>query len=125
MPNGMIIAFKIGGKAQLPPYTPVPLDKPTPSDEHFTAQQIATGNRFYFTYCTICHNGPVNPDLRRSALLANRDAFRQVVIGGALAQNGMASFSAYLKPEDAEAIRAYLNEQARALLHEESAGGGH
>jgi len=125
MPNGMIIAFKIGGKAQLPPYTPVPLDKPTPSDEHFTPQQIATGNRFYFTYCTICHNGPVNPDLRRSALLANRDAFRQVVIGGALAQNGMASFSAYLKPEEAEAIRAYLNEQARALLHDENAGGGH
>ena len=119
MPNGMIVVFKLGGKAQLPPYTPVPLDKPTPSDERFTAQQIATGNRFYYTYCTICHNGPVNPDLRRSALLQNRDAWQQVVIGGALSQNGMASFSAYLKPEDAEAIRAFVNEQAKTLLQEE------
>lgn len=119
MPNGLIIAFKIGGNAQLPPYTPVPLDKPTPSNESFTAQQIATGNRFYYTYCTICHNGPVNPDLRRSALLRNRDAWQQVVIGGALAQNGMASFSAYLKPEEAEAIRGFVNEQAKALLREE------
>jgi len=119
MPNGLIVAFKIGGTAQLPPYTPVPLDKPTPSNEQFTAQQIATGNRFYYTYCTICHNGPVNPDLRRSALLQNRDAWQQVVIGGALAQNGMASFSAYLKPEEAEAIRGFVNEQAKALLKEE------
>ena len=119
MPNGIIVAFKIGGNAQLPPYTPVPLDKPTPSDERFTAQQIATGNRFYYTYCTICHNGPVNPDLRRSALLQNREGWQQVVIGGALSQNGMASFAAYLKPEEAEAIRAFVNEQAKTLLHDE------
>jgi mono/diheme cytochrome c family protein len=119
MPNGLIVAFKLGGKAQLPPYTPVPLNKPTPSSEHFSAAQIATGNKFFYMYCTICHGGPVNPDLRRSAMLSSKDAWQKVVLDGALSQNGMASFAAYLKPEEAEGIRAYLNQEARALLKAE------
>jgi mono/diheme cytochrome c family protein len=121
MPNGLVVAFKLGGKAQLPSYTPVPLDKPSPSSERFTSAQIATGNKFYFTYCTICHGGPVNPDLRRSTLLQDRDAWRQVVIDGVLAQNGMVSFAANLGPEEAEGIRAYLNQQAKVLLQAEGA----
>jgi len=119
MPNGLIVAFKLGGKAQLPPYTPVPLDTPSPSSESFTPAQIATGNKFYFTYCTICHGGPVNPDLRRSRLLKEKDAWQKVVIDGVLAPNGMAGFAAYLKPEEAEGIRAYLNQEAGALLQAE------
>ncbi len=70
-------------------------------------------------YCTICHGGPVNPDLRRSRLLKEKDAWRTVVIDGALSPNGMASFAAYLKPEEAEGIRAYLNQEAKALLQAE------
>ena len=119
MPNGLIVAFKVGGKAQLPPYAPVPLDQPSPSSESFTPAQIATGNKFYFTYCTICHGGPVNPDLRRSLMLKDKDAWQKVVTDGVLSQNGMAGFAAYLSPEDAEGIRAYLNQQARALLQAE------
>jgi mono/diheme cytochrome c family protein len=119
MPNGLIVAFKIGGKGQLPPYTPVPLAKPEPSSETFTPAQIATGNKYFYTYCSICHGGPVNPDLRRSALLKDKDAWQQVVIKGALSQNGMASFAAYLKPEEAEGLRAFVNQQAKALLKEE------
>jgi PQQ-dependent dehydrogenase (methanol/ethanol family) len=120
MPNGMIFAFKIGGKATPPAYTPIPLDKPTPSNESFTPEQIATGQKYFFQYCQICHGGPVNPDLRRSALLQDKDAFKAVVIDGALAPNGMASFAAYMKPEDAEGVRAYLNQRAKELLKEEA-----
>jgi PQQ-dependent dehydrogenase (methanol/ethanol family) len=120
MPNGLIVAFKLGGQAQLLPYAPVPLDKPDPSSENFTPAQIATGNKFYFMYCTICHGGPVNPDLRRSKLLKDKDTWQKVVIDGALSPNGMASFAAYLKPEDADDIRAYVNEQAKALLKSEA-----
>jgi PQQ-dependent dehydrogenase (methanol/ethanol family) len=119
MPNGLIVAFKLAGKAHLPPYTPVPLDKPSPSSESFTPAQIATGNKFYFMYCTICHGGPVNPDLRRSRLLNDKDAWQKVVLDGALSQTGMAGFAAYLKPEEAEGIRAYLNREATALLKAE------
>ena len=67
-------------------------------------------------YCTICHGGPVNPDLRRSRLLTDKDAWQKVVMDGVLAPRGMASFAAYLKPEEAEGIRAYVNQQAKALL---------
>ncbi len=118
MPPGVILAFKIGGKATLP-HQPIALDPPNPSDEAFTPAQIANGGRWYGQFCQICHGGPVNPDLRRSALLGQKDVWQQVVIGGALAQNGMASFAAYLKPQDAEDIRAYVNGQARALKAEE------
>jgi len=120
MPNGMIFAFKIGGKATPPAYTPIPLDKPTPSNESFTPAQIATGQKYFFQYCQICHGGPVNPDLRRSALLQDKEAFKAVVIDGALAPNGMASFAAYMKPEEAEGVRAYLNQRAKELLKEEA-----
>ncbi|MCW2364174.1 MULTISPECIES: PQQ-dependent dehydrogenase, methanol/ethanol family [Sphingobium] len=121
MPNGLVLAFKIKGNGKLPPYTPIPQPEPTPSNETFTAAQIATGQKGFFQFCQICHGGPVNPNLRRSPLIADKDLWQQVVIGGALAQNGMASFAAYLKPEEAEAIRAYLNQQAKALLAEEKA----
>ena len=116
----MIFAFKIGGKATPPAYTPIPLDKPTPSNESFTPAQIATGQKYFFQYCQICHGGPVNPDLRRSALLQDKEAFKAVVIDGALAPNGMASFAAYMKPEEAEGVRAYLNQRAKELLKEEA-----
>ncbi len=45
MPNGVILAFKIGGKATLPPHQPIPLDRPQPSNERFTPAQVATGAR--------------------------------------------------------------------------------
>lgn len=117
MQNGVILAFKIGGKATLP-YEPIPLDPPTPSNERFTPAQVETGAKYFLMYCTICHSGPVNPDLRRSALLRDKEAWQKVVIDGALADNGMASFAAYMKPEEAEGVRAYLNGQAKALLAE-------
>lgn len=122
MPNGRIYAFKLNGTAKLPPYTPVPRPKPQPTAETFTPEQIATGNKFYFTYCSICHTGPVTPDLPRSALVGSKQAWAQVVIGGALSDAGMASFAAYLTPEQADDIRAFVNEQAKDLLKQEQAG---
>jgi hypothetical protein len=43
------------------------------------------------------------------------EAFKSVVLEGALRQNGMASFSAYLNEGQTEAIRAYLITEARRL----------
>ncbi len=96
----------------------MPLATPEPSTESFTPAQIATGNKFFYTYCTICHGGPVNPDLRRSALLKDKDSWQKVVIGGALAERH-GELRAYLKPEEAEGIRAFVNQQAKDLLKEE------
>lgn len=119
MPMGMILAFKLGGRGTLPPYTPEPLPPANPSLERFTAAQIATGKKKYHAFCSICHTGPVNPDLRRSAVLGDAEAWRAVVIDGVLEPAGMASFSDYLSSDEVEAVRAFVNQRARLLKMEE------
>jgi quinohemoprotein ethanol dehydrogenase len=56
----------------------------------------------------------VLPDLRRSAVLRSPEAFRQVVLGGVLSDRGMVSFADRFGPDDAEAIRGYIETRARA-----------
>ena len=43
-----------------------------------------------------------------SGLLGNADAWKGVIIDGALKDSGMVSFAKVLTPQDAEAIRAYV-----------------
>ncbi|GAA0283065.1 PQQ-dependent methanol/ethanol family dehydrogenase [Alteraurantiacibacter aestuarii] len=111
-PNGMLLVFRIGGTAKL---EPLPPQEPAPyvtSTESFTAQQIAEGQAQYLGYCTICHNGPVNPNLMRSAVAADPAAWQAVVMEGILAQNGMVSFAPWIDATQAEAIRAYVISEA-------------
>ena len=56
------------------------------------------------------------PDLRYSGALQNAEAFQAIVLGGALKQNGMVSFSSALSPADAQEVRAYI--VARAIWSE-------
>ena len=120
-PNGIVMAFKLNGQASLPAYEPVARPAPAPTGEAFTQAQLETGRDKYFTYCTICHNGPTNPELNRTPYMQNADAWRSIVIDGALEDNGMASFRDYLSNDDAEAIRAYVNTLARDLAGKEKA----
>jgi len=113
LPNiGRLIAFKLGGKASLPPPPEVvpPVLNPPPS----TANQatIHKGERVYQDYCSACHgdvavSGGILPDLRYSSTLANEQWFN-IVLNGALQSNGMISFAKELSREDATAIRAYV-----------------
>ncbi len=41
-------------------------------------------------------------------MLRTQEGFDSVVLKGVLAENGMASFSKVLKPEDTQALRAFL-----------------
>ena len=111
-PNGMMLAFKIGGSGQLaklPPLEPRPY---VTSRERFTPTQLAEGEAQYFAFCTICHGGPVNPDLMRSPMATSAAAWRQVVVDGSLADNGMISFEPWLTAAQAEAIRGYVLAEA-------------
>jgi hypothetical protein len=45
-----------------------------------------------------------------------------VVLGGALESRGMASFKARFGADDAEAVRAYITQRARAALPASGAG---
>jgi alcohol dehydrogenase (cytochrome c)/quinohemoprotein ethanol dehydrogenase len=108
-----LLVFKLGGTAQLPAptsFTRPPMNPPphTASDE-----TIAMGAPLFETYCGSCHGAGVIgvgllPDLRRTPYLNDPEAFAQVVLGGALAPNGMASFASVLNQEQAQAVRAYI-----------------
>ena len=121
MPYGQILAFRLDGTAKLPPFTPIPQPEPNPASDTFTTAQRQEGGKWYETYCAICHRGPVNPDLRRSGALPSAEAWRAVVIDGALEPNGMASFRDYLTPAQAETIRAYISGLADDLRTRQTA----
>jgi quinohemoprotein ethanol dehydrogenase len=114
-PTGRLLVFRLDGTAKVPSDMPAAEAPPVAVSDRFTDAQRAEGAKYYATYCTICHNGPVNPNLMRSQVAQDAAAWRSVVIDGALAGNGMASFRDYLTPKQAESIRAYVADQAALL----------
>src|SRR5690606_11201891 len=116
-----VLVFKLGGTAVLPEpveFTPAPFND---TAQFADADTIAHGGDLFEQNCAICHGDSGGtrstfPDLRRSARLSSQAAFDAVVLDGALAENGMASFAAGLDSEDTTAIRAYLIDTAHMAL---------
>lgn len=114
-PNGRILVFRLDGTAKTKPEAATPQNPLIAATEKFTDAQRAEGEKGFHVYCTFCHSGPINPDLTRSPVALNREAWRAVVIDGVLSGNGMASFRDYLTPAQAESIRAYVAGEADKL----------
>ncbi|MFS0737487.1 PQQ-dependent dehydrogenase, methanol/ethanol family [Sphingomonas sp. 1P06PA] len=115
-PPPRVLVFRIGGKAKLPALAGT-VASPNPVADRFSAAQIAEGGQLYGQICAACHgmgtlSAGILPDLRRAGSLADRDAWKTVIIDGALADRGMASFAKYLTPGQAESIRGYVAAQA-------------
>ncbi len=108
-----IIAFKLGGGAVPMPSArddgPIPQPPPQTAD----AAAIAAGEVKFVEECSRCHVlGPSStPDLRRLSP-ALHDAFKDIVLRGALAGAGMERFDDLLSEQDADHIHAYLIDQA-------------
>ena len=109
-----LLVYKLGGKVTLPAaetYTPPPLNPPA---EFGDPTLLTKGETQYVAHCASCHGNntarvtTVFPDLRYAGPLWSSEAFKAIVIDGALQANGMVSFRKVLTPEDAEAIRAYV-----------------
>ncbi|MGB6884146.1 MAG: cytochrome c, partial [Candidatus Acidiferrum sp.] len=115
-----MLAFKLNGKASLPPlpeFTQPVLNPPHPTASAAIAQK---GEGLFQNYCSTCHgdvavSGGVLPDLRYSGTLGN-SAWTEVVLGGTLQPYGMVSFSKELSKQDVEAIRAYVILRANQSL---------
>lgn len=112
-----LVVLKIGGTGKLPaPPTSTTLAwNPPPITA--SAAQVAAGKAQFGRYCMVCHGDSAigngfTPDLRVSGTLANAEAWKSVVIDGALKDRGMVSFAKVLTPQDAEAIRAYVIERS-------------
>lgn len=130
---GRIFAFKIGGYKDVKPMPRLrePMSAEPPA-EAATPETIEAGFRLYHQTCVMCHgffaeSTGVIPDLRMS----NADVWGQyqdIVIGGALKGNGMASFADRYSPEEVEQIRAYILSEAHKLYDSTKpaapAGGG-
>ena len=115
--NGRILVYKIGGKAVLPKPNLTKIPVPQPPAQTASAAVVTAGQMKYQTYCVYCHGynaigAGVIPDLRKSPLIGDPAAFKDVVLGGSRKANGMISFAQWLKDTDVESIRAYLIAQA-------------
>jgi len=118
---GRVFAFKVGGTAKLPD-DPGPPPSLNPSTQTWSAARLQQGGALYLHYCSRCHGFPalasnVLPDLRRSRALQVPEAWKSIVIDGALSPRGMISWGKFMSPDEAEAIRAFVDNEAQQAAH--------
>lgn len=121
-----VLAFKLGGKASLPPLPQIPQPQLKPPPSTASVATVQKGEELFQNYCSTCHgdvavSGGVLPDLRYSGTLQN-SAWTDVVLGGSLTPYGMVSFSKELSKKNVEAIRAYVIFRANQSLEESKPG---
>lgn len=116
---GRLLVFKLDGKARLSPYPAVVI--PPPLDLALavpTSGNPQAGEALYRRLCWGCHRtGDFLPNLARSPMILAPQAFRAVVLGGVLQQQGMAPFGRFLGTAGLENVRAYLLAEARGAEH--------
>jgi quinohemoprotein ethanol dehydrogenase len=119
--QGRIIALKLGGGAVPLPATVVTPPLPRPPAPEGTRAQIDAGEILYNRFCSRCHvlGRGVLPDLRRLTPEKHR-LFFDIVLNGILAPLGMGRFDDVLTRSDAQAIHAYIVDQAWAGVRAES-----
>jgi quinohemoprotein ethanol dehydrogenase len=116
---GRVLTFKAGGKGALPQAPRIETIVAAPPASTAGAETIAAGARAYAQNCTVCHgeqamSSGLVPNLRQSPLIADADAWRDVVRNGARASLGMAGYGAILDETTSEAIRAYVIAEANS-----------
>jgi len=102
---------------ELPP-DPGPPPPLNPSTHRWPDEVVTRGKELYRDNCWRCHGvlamaSNVLPDLRRSSALQDSEAWRVIVLNGALASQGMVSFSRFLSQSDVDAVRAYVDSEAQ------------
>jgi quinohemoprotein ethanol dehydrogenase len=113
-----LIAFSLGGKAQVPKQPPPTFAVPlTPSDFAVDETKAARGAQLFAIYCASCHGvtaiaGGMAPDLRASPALLDLGALKQVVHDGARLPRGMPVFPE-LADEQLQALTHYVRKQAQ------------
>jgi quinohemoprotein ethanol dehydrogenase len=128
--RGKLLVFKLGGEAVLP--RPTVVDRRIPEQPNLQAskEDIARGERLFHETCAVCHGllvraGGVVPDLRLMPS-GKHDLFKEIVLDGILAANGMASFADLVDEGDVNRIHAYVVSRANEdrLAAEDATGEG-
>jgi len=109
-----LLVFRLGANGVSLPPPPQPSELPSPPFLTATEDMVARGRDLYDTNCVRCHGvnavGGVK-DLRWMTA-DTRARFADIVLRGAYAERGMASFADVLSEEDANAIHAFLISRA-------------
>jgi len=118
-----LFAFKLGGRAAMPASDGKQTPVPRPPARTASAEQVQHGELLFQDYgCDMCHgahaigaferklDGAV-PDLRYAPAEVHAE-WRGILLGGSRKLRGMPSFAKDMSIEDAEAIHAYVIEQA-------------
>jgi quinohemoprotein ethanol dehydrogenase len=108
-----IIAFKLGGGAVPTPPARIEAPFPEPPKSSASTSSIEAGEVKFVAECSRCHVfGPsTTPDLRKLGAGLHA-AFKDIVLRGLLAPNGMERFDDLLSDKDADDIHAYLIDQS-------------
>lgn len=117
--NSRLLVFSLGKDVKLPVASATNSTSTAFSPPLLTGtnEQVIEGEASYARLCSGCH-GPAAvaeksiPDLRYSATLHSLKAWNAVVVDGARATQGMASFSSLLAPGETETIRHYIISRA-------------
>ena len=118
IPNvSRVLTFKLGADGKLPAVDWQPAVTFDPPTQTASAETIREGFAEYQDVCMGCHglnavSGLLVPDLRGSVFLNDQAAWDSVVRDGALRNKGMAAFGDQVSPEQSQAVRAYVIQQA-------------
>jgi quinohemoprotein ethanol dehydrogenase len=117
--SGRLLVFRLDADAQLPPPIVKTIPNPPPMPE-VSDETLAIGSRQYSELCARCHGTAVVAggditDLRHLSP-ASHASFDEIVRGGRYESVGMPRFDAELNREQADAIHAYIIEQAHEDL---------
>jgi PQQ-dependent dehydrogenase (methanol/ethanol family) len=117
--TGRLLVWKLGGTARLPELEAAERELAA-LDVDADAETVQHGNQVYHRWCGTCHgtgavSGGVLPDLRKSEP-GIYEIMDDIVLRGALLQNGMPRFDVWLRRDDVASIRAYLLSRRAALF---------
>ncbi|NNC38279.1 MAG: PQQ-dependent dehydrogenase, methanol/ethanol family [Acidimicrobiales bacterium] len=124
---GHVISFKLGGTTDAPDGMAAMDDRTPKGDAFGTPEMVSEGLLHYSQNCLTCH-GPlaissgVTPDLRWSYVTGDKHEWEDILMNGALKDNGMVSFKEQISVEQAEMIRAYVLAQAHMAVANGEAG---
>ncbi len=122
---GRLLVFKLGGTATAPKYE-IPEVPTLDLSAVKTTGDAERGFRTFQAFCQVCHDGRAAgnfmPDLKKSPMILSAESFKGVVIDGLNAPKGMASFSRFLNATQAEDIRAFILQEAKATAAPPSKG---
>ena len=115
-----LLSFALDGKATLPATTDRGRFEPADTGADPIDKTLATEGfgLYHNASCAACHGtaavstGAAAPDLRESAMLGSIDAFRAVVVEGALLEQSMPLFDD-LSEREVRAVFEYVRQQAR------------